>query len=345
MNNDEITSQILHAWDEVRAEEGEPSTDEENDQPEEDEQSAEDGEQEAEQEEVAPGDAEGDEEAAEQEEESEGEGEEHSPEEPTEPERDAEVTAFLEKYDGDIEQALKAGAHQLRVIGKIGREKTELTKTIQQLQAELANAHAFTGTGAYLTEEQRGWVEEGITNGQAGVYVLNAIRAGEYDLARAVCDTWAIEEPYAAMRASQQVDAAEYQATRLNAEPVSLDHPTLMEVLVEHYPEMPRYESAMIKTLSQLGEDHPLTADARSQDPQIAARGILAIYEIARSQAATVTSTRESIKNGRRQAADEARSKAVVSSAQQAPSPGETPRPRKLGPGLTMEQLEAVWDE
>jgi hypothetical protein len=148
------------------------------------------------------------------------------------------------------------------------------------------------------------------------------------------------------MRASQQVDAAEYQTTmaQQQGEPQPLDTGKLMEVLVEYYPEMPQYEQQMVKTLEALGSEHPLVQDARAQSPEVAARGILAIYEIARSHTATVQSAREQVKNGRRQVAQEAKRKAVVSSSQQAPNPGQTPTPRKLGPGLTLEAIDAAWD-
>ena len=81
--------------------------------------------------------------------------------------------------------------------------------------------------------------------------------------------------------------------------------------------------------------------DAQSGDLERAARAILSIYEIARGSATQVKSTRDGIRRKQREAADDVRQAAVVSSASAAPSVTETPRPTRLGPGLTLEALEA----
>jgi hypothetical protein len=173
--------------------------------------------------------------------------------------------------------------------------------------------------------------------------VQQAIEAGEFGLARAVCDRWAEESPYEAGRIAQQVDAAEWQSQQRATEPVQVDHEALIGVLVEHFPEMPQYEQQMLTTMSSLGAGHPLVQDAQSNDPETAARGVLGIYEIARAQTASVQTTRTKLKRDGRKAADDARARAVVSSAQATPNAGETPRSKQIMPGLTLEELDEAW--
>jgi hypothetical protein len=85
--------------------------------------------------------------------------------------------------------------------------------------------------------------------------------------------------------------------------------------------------------------------DARSGDPDTAVRGVLGIYEVARASTHALSSTRDEIRNGNREKAASARKRAVVSSAGASPSTGEAPRSHKsLGPGLTLDQLEAEWE-
>jgi len=353
VNTEEITAQIMGAWDEIQDAEAVVDnddtqasvTEEEGDQPEPEQEDTEGGEDESEEGEApAPGGAEGDEEASEEEQESDAEEDEHVT--ASFQSDDPEVQAFLAKFQGDPERALKGALQVQRSLTREGQRRVALEKEVEQLRGELANTHALTGLDGFLTEEQREWVGESMESGRPGVYVLNAIRAGEFGLARAVCQHWAEVAPLEAMRAAQQVDAAEYQtAMTQQGEPEPLNTGKLMEVLVEYYPEMPQYEIQMVKTLEALGPEHPLVQDARSQNAEIAARGILAVYEIARSQTATVASAREQVKNGRRQAANEAKREAVVTSSQQAPNPGQTPKPRALGPGLTLEELDAAWNE
>jgi len=353
VNTEEVTRQIMSAWDEVQDEEDaavendeRELPDDQDDQAEEEQEGAEDGEQEAEQEEVAPGDADGDEEAAAEEE----EGEEEEEQEVQAQFEDPEVQAFLAKYGGDVERALKAEAHQQRIIGQLGSDKQYLSRRVQELEAELAQQSALSGMGVSLDSDQAAWVEEAVESGNPQMYVQNALRVGEFDLARAVCDAWAQEQPYQAIQARQLVDHAHQRAFHAAQEAegangaVALPTETILGVLVNHYPDMPRYEQQMITTMGNLGPEHPLVEQAHSSDPEVQAYAILGIYEIARAQTATVTSSRDAVKAQRREEAAGAKRRAKVSSSQATPSPGETPRPRRLGPGLTLEQLDAEWE-
>jgi hypothetical protein len=83
---------------------------------------------------------------------------------------------------------------------------------------------------------------------------------------------------------------------------------------------------------------------ARSQDPEEAAQGIIGLYEIARAKTATVTSSRDAVKKKSREAAEDVRRQAQVTSAEATNPPSQTPRTRQLMPGLTMESLEAEFD-
>jgi hypothetical protein len=104
---------------------------------------------------------------------------------------------------------------------------------------------------------------------------------------------------------------------------------------------MREYEPQMIDWFNRLGPEHPFVLAARDQDLNQAAAALVSIYELARSAAATDQETRKSIKRKHREQADGVRRDGQVSSAAASPSPAETPRSVKLGPGLTLEQLEA----
>lgn len=355
MNTEEVTRQIIGAWDEVQEEDAAAVDNDERELPEGEQEQpdadhegaepdADDGEATevpAEQEE-----AEGEEEA---EEASEEDGEEDEEEEAVQAEyEDPEVQAFLRKYQGNVEQALKAATHQLKIISQLGQDKGYLNRRVQELEAEIANTNALAGTGIALDAEQQQWVQEAAESGNPQAYVQNALRVGEFDLARAVCDAWAQEQPYDAMRARQVVDQAHQHAfmaeQEQNGAQQSLPTETILGVLLNHYPDMPKYEQQMVQTIAALGEGHPLVENARSTDPETQAYGILGIYEIARAQTATLQSSRDAVKTQQREDAAGARRRAKVSSSQATPSPGETPRPRRLGPGLTLEQLDAEWE-
>lgn len=280
--------------------------------------------------------------------------EEEEPAEETVVSGDPEVAAFLAKYGGDVDKALKGAADLTRLLSRQGQEKNQALQRAAELEQALAEvqAQAQLPTGAVLNQEQRAWVEQAVESENVQGYVQAAVQEGEFALARAVCDAAADAEPYTASRLAHYVDQAEQYAQRLweqqmmaANQPQEVDRPTLMNVLIEHFPEMPQYESQMVATIERLGPDHPLTQGARSSDPTEAMRSIIDIFEIARVTANQTASTRSTVKRQKRAEADSARAAGVVSSAKATPASAEPPRTRQIAPGLTLEQLDAAWDQ
>jgi hypothetical protein len=345
---EKMTEVILEAWDEIEGEQEEASSgvtepvastadeeeaedevvpDEEDEEPEEAPEEA--GEEEAEE---VP------EEEAEEEEPS---GDEEAPAASVFSSDDPEVKIFLARRGGDIEAALKDGVRFESLVGRQGREMGQLREHNQRLQAELEQVRLFSQDGAYLSEEQRAWVEEAVSSGNALGYIQSAVREGEFDLARAILEQGEFSTVQA-LKLAQAIDHAEGQVAPVEQEQ-PLAHDVLMSVLIEHYPEMPRFEAEMVATLQALGPEHPLAALAQSQDPAQAAQGIIGLYEIARAKTATVTSTREEVKQRSRRAAAAVREKAVVSSGSATPLQVQVAR-RTLMPGLSQEALDAEFD-
>lgn len=340
MKTEDVTKQIMEAWEDLADEEGEtdepeaiaPPIEDEPERPAEDEpEQPEEDEPETEEEEEAEEPAEGE----------EAEETEVAAEAPLY--EDVEIQAFLAKYGNDPEKALKGAAELARLMGRRDEEKLALTRRAEELEAQLAQAQAFSGGETYLSEEAREWVEAAAVSPTPGVYVQQALQAGEYDLARAVCREWAQTNPYEATRAGQFVDATQYQAQQQQAAPEPVPPATTWNALAESYPELRTYEEQMVGTLERLGPEHPLVQEARSTDPSQAVRGILGIYEIAKAATFALTETKNGVRQKRRQEADEAINDAVVTSASTSPSIGETPRRRVLMPGLSEEDFEAAF--
>ena len=298
---------------------------------------------------------EGEEPAEEEPEEEEGEEpEEAETEEGEEPEEgeeaellfdtdDAEVIAFMRKYQDDPERAIKGAVQLQRAMGRQGQEKAVLARRAADLERQLQQAQAFNAGQPFLSEEQRNWVENAVDSGAPLAFVRAAVDEGEFELARAVCAAWSAEDAFSAMRAVQAVDVAELNSRTSQIEAQPLETGDLLGILVEHYPDLPQYQQEMAKLISTMGDAHPLVEDARSRDPQVAARGIIGLYEVARAQTTRLSAARDKVKKTRRAESDNAKRAAQVSSAAVAPSPGETPRDMPLMPGLTLEQLDAEW--
>lgn len=338
MDHDEVTAQILGAWEDTVAEQTEPET----------EPKPETGEPTPEVEEPATEESEEPEEESEEEEpededEEEDEEEEEEGAEEGEPvvayeTDDIEIRAFLAKYEGDLDKALRGAADLHRLVGRQGQEKNYLTERVSELEAELERMRAFASFGGAFSEEQREWIETAASSGNPAGYINQALEQGEFELARAVVQEWAREDPYNAMRAGQFIDQTESSAASY-VEPIDMGR--LLDALKTEIPELPNYSLQMAQVVRTLGDDHPLVQDARSADLQLAANAIVRIYEYAKASSATVTRAREQVRAEQRENGAVAKRKAVVSSASASPSATETPRAVRLGPGLTLEQLEA----
>src|SRR5262245_24049741 len=164
-----------------------------------------------------PGDEEKDEEAVETEEqeEPEEEADETEVEEVTASHAyesdDPRVLAFLAKYDNDPERALMAAAHLEQVLGRPGRDLGLQQDRITELEQELGNLRAFGPGVVTLTPEQREWAVQAVESENPVAYVQEAMRAGEFALARAVCDGWSEAAPYEAARLAQHIDGGAWQ--------------------------------------------------------------------------------------------------------------------------------------
>jgi len=335
----EITKQILGAWDEVQGEEENAGVVDEVEQAEpepEEEEELEEEEEPAEEEENE------EEEVEEETDEGEDEGEEEEPEEEEESvgyqSDDIEVRAYLAKYDNDIEKALKGAAEIAHLISRQGQEKNLALARVAELEGELERLRFSANTGIALNDEQRQWLDEAIESGNPAVYVQQAVDANELGLARALCHEWAREDPYSATRAGARIDELEQQA-KAYVEPVNVR--LLVDSLKKEVPDMVAFEGDMVDLLGKLGEGHHLVQAARSQDLYTAAQGIYGIYELAKLSSVNLQGARAKVKADQRSNGASARKKAVVSSGSASPSAAGTPRTVRLGPGLTLEQLEA----
>ena len=336
----EMNRAILEAWDEEDETIAPPPpapppiVEPETEEPEETEEETESEPEEVVSAEVLPP---GDEPEEEQEEETEEEGEEG---EEAEPGEDPEIQAFLAKYQGDQEKALKGAAELQRAYGRQGGELNQLREQNAQLQSLLAEAQAFAGGGVPLNEEQRMWVDEAAASVNPGAYIRQALAQNEFELARSVCREWAHENPYEANRAGQYIDLAEHQAYERAQAPQQVTTDDVLNALGDAMPELHSWWPSMATVTRNLGPDHPLVQEARSSDADTAMRGVIGIYEIARASSASVSEAKDQIKRKNRASADGARKQAVVTSGSSSPKTTETPRPRPIMPGLTMEDLD-----
>jgi len=287
-------------------------------------------------------------EPAEEEDEDEGEDEDEAEGDEAEPadedvaaEGDPEVRAFLAKYGGDPEKALKGAAELSRLLGRQGRDLSKATEENAQLRAALIESQTVNaGLGAPLNEAQREWVEGAAQSPNPAAFVQQAVNEGQFELARAVCREWAVSNPYDAMQVGGWVNGREAEMYQAVAQGPQASTDQIIAALDEAMPEMRPYYATMTQVIAQLGDEHPLVQQSRSNDPEDAMAGMIGLYEIARASTATIEGAQSELKKRKRREADDERAKGVVSSGANSPSRAETPRDRLLMPGLTQEALD-----
>lgn len=253
---------------------------------------------------------------------------------------DPDVQAYLAQYQGDPLKALRAAAELRRAFGRQGNDLAAIRQQNEELQRSIVEARALSGGARPLSGEQSEWAEAAALSGNPGSYVQQAMQAGEFDLARAVCREWAREDPFEANRVGQFVDSVEYQSRQAQQAPLQASTPDILEALWANVPGMKEWEPQMVSVFENLGEHHHLVQESRSNDPDVAMRALINIFEIAKASTASVQERKSEIKRKAREEADGARSKAAVSSSSNSPKATQTPRDKQIMPGLTMEDLD-----
>jgi len=253
---------------------------------------------------------------------------------------DPDVRAFLAMYENDPFKALQAAAHLRRAYDRQGTELGTARQRAGELEAQFARARMLGG-GAPLSEEQHNWAEGAAASAAPGAYVAQALEAGEFDLARAVCSYWARESPYEAARAGQVVDAEEHRRFQAAQPPSEAPTADIVEALKQNVPGFADWEPQMVTVFQNLGPGHHLVQEARSNNIDTAMRALISIYEIAQASTASVQEQKTEIRRKARAEANGAKAKAAVTSgANSTSAPTETPRDVQIMPGLTLEDLD-----
>src|SRR5215471_2347204 len=255
---------------------------------------------------------------------------------------DPVVRSILAQYQNDPVKALRAAADLRLVFDRQGNELGRTRQRVQELEAQMHQARLLSGQNVALSQEQAEWAEGAAASVNPGAYVEQALQAGEYGLARAVCSYWAREDPLQAGKVGAYVDQAEASAMT-----PQLPTEDILESLFANVPGMREWEPQMVNVFNALGPGHHLVQEARSNNIDASMRALINIFEIAKASSASVQEQKGEIKKAARAKADSAKAGAAVTSGTGAPSRvTETPRAdQEILPGLTFGELETAFAE
>jgi len=253
---------------------------------------------------------------------------------------DPDVRAFLSQYGGDPLKALQAAAHLRRAFDRQGTDLGHVRAQLGELQEQVQRGRMLGGA-IPLSQDQHEWAEAAANSGAPGAYVDQAIQAGEFDLARAVCSYWGRESPYEAARAGMAVDQEEGRRSQVQQAPVEARTEDIVDALKTNVPGFREWESQMVRVFENLGAGHHLVQESRSNNVDVAMRALMNIFEIAQASSASVQEQKQEIrKRVRKESASAKAQAAVTSGANSTSSPKETSRQVEILPGLTLEALD-----
>jgi hypothetical protein len=123
---------------------------------------------------------------------------------------DPEVDAFLAKYGGDVDAAIKAAANQAAVLGRQGQELGKTREEIAELRgmvtaltatrAQEANVSPLAGLSDDQVEERASSLVENKGYAAAATEAANlAHTTGDERLYRDVFEAWQLEDPFTAV--------------------------------------------------------------------------------------------------------------------------------------------------
>ena len=166
-------------------------------------------------------------------------------------ELDPEIESVLEKYDGDLNKALRALNEGQSLIGRQGSELGELRTQMQEL-VTLVQQNQFN---PMLYAPYKNSVDEE-PGALVGEVLQRAAESGNFDEAtyeRALA-AWAEEEPFPAARLDAQVAMARQMAQQAAPQPGAEDLAKEVDAFKERNPDFQQ----LLPTVNELVEQRPL---------------------------------------------------------------------------------------
>lgn len=213
-------------------------------------------------------------------------------------ELEPEVLSILEKYDGDLNKALRALNESQSMIGRQGNElgdlRQQLTELAGLIQQNQVNPLAYAPYRNSLDEDPSALVMEVLDR---------TAQTGQFDQAtyEAAIAAWGEEDPFGAARLDAQVAFARQQAAAMAQEPSPADRsparsePSLeeaMSAVVQRHPNIEQH----IALVGEIAKEFPtLRTSMANGTPSQKAQAFEELVMIAESRNNSATS-REAIK-------------------------------------------------
>lgn len=187
---------------------------------------------------------------------------------------DPEVAAYLEKFGGDADKALRAAIEASKTIGRQGSELGELRQTVAKLEGVVETIQARpepAAPAATLTREQ---IDQSIEE-YGGLQLATWAANNAPHLVDSVLEAWGQDEAFAAMKFDR-----EYQTWKATAEAAKAtpSDPSKTEAYVAQEIEA----KAMVKAMETVAKDFPefdnfaeFLTPALEASPKIIQAGVL----------------------------------------------------------------------
>lgn len=204
---------------------------------------------------------------------------------------DPEVAAFLQKYDGDLDKALRGAAELQKMSGRQGGELGELRNELQQMkqaiergmQPQVDYTSRLDRVAEIEDDAQRSEAYQGLAE--------HAANAGDFESMAEVVREWKEEDPFAASMFSSTLiaqferDAMLEQLQAQAPAPAAADDQAAVNVevskVVERHPDIEKF----LPQIGEIAKERPyLEAALQKGSPQERASALEDLYLLARSR-------------------------------------------------------------
>lgn len=225
---------------------------------------------------------------------------------------DPEIQGLVEKYGGDVNQALKAAVEAQRLIGRQGQELGELRKQMEEtLEQRLTQFQQQTQQAQYAPSMVQSYIDDGNYYAAAET----ARQTGNQALLGHVLSSWGADSPYEATvytSALQQQEFARQIEERLGqfremAQPITqiTSQQKMGQALTEFSEGKPDMQQVAPEMLKVAEQSPTVVALLAQDDPQVRAEVLDYLYTKARARIGDTLATAK--QNADAQAQDEAR--------------------------------------
>lgn len=204
---------------------------------------------------------------------------------------DPDIAAYLSRFDGDADKALKAAVEAQKMIGRQGNELGDMKRDLAEMKGRLDQAAVTPAVPTPPVSWQnltKTDIEDALLDNDPSAFITNAINTGAPDAQiERMFSTWGEDDQYSALALRQNWLMWKAQEAAVPAKPEKVE-PSVTDTYVQQKLEAERMDAAMVEVAKDYTDvdtfNKYLTA-ALEASPRIVQKGVLSLDDTEQKEA------------------------------------------------------------